>query len=71
MSKYDPLTAFLRNRPLEDEKLVLSLDEIERVLGTATCGRLGNSHGQEIQFARWKPFQEEGPPNARGVLFRR
>jgi len=35
MSKYDPLSAFLRNRPQEEERIALSLDEIERVLGTA------------------------------------
>lgn len=35
MSKYDPLAAFLRNRPQEEERIALSLDEIERVLGAA------------------------------------
>ena len=35
MSKYDPLTSFLRKRPQEEERIALSLDEIERVLGTA------------------------------------
>lgn len=35
MSKYDPLIVFLRSRPQGEQKLTLSLDEIERVLGTS------------------------------------
>ena len=35
MSKYDPLTGYLRSRPQGERGHTLSLDEIERVLGTS------------------------------------
>ena len=44
MSKYDPLTTFLRSRPQEEQKLALSLDEIERVAEAHLAHVFGGLH---------------------------